>query len=61
MLRHTFITRCVEEGMNPKALQTLVGHSDYRITADIYTQIDDKFKNKEMQKVEEQLKASNFM
>lgn len=47
--------------MNQKALQTLVGHSDYRITADIYTQIDDKFKNSEMKKVEEQLKESNLI
>lgn len=47
--------------MPPKALQTIVGHSDYRITADIYTTIDDKFKNNEMQKVEEKLKASNLI
>lgn len=47
--------------MTPKALQTLVGHSDYRITADIYTQIDDNIKNNEMQRVEEQLKASNLI
>lgn len=60
-LRHTFITRCVENGMPPKVLQTLVGHSDYRITADIYTQIDDKYASNELQKVEEQLKASNLI
>ena len=47
--------------MSPKALQTLVGHSDYRITADIYTQIDDKFKNNEMQRIEEKLKAVNLI
>jgi integrase len=61
MLRHTFITRCVEQGMAPKALQTLVGHSNYSITANIYTQIDEEFKISEMKKVEEQLKASNLM
>lgn len=61
MLRHTFITRCAEEGMNPKALQILAGHSDYSITANVYTQIDEKFKNSEMQKVEEQLRASNLI
>ena len=47
--------------MPPKVLQTLVGHSDYRITADIYTQIDDEFKNNEMQRVEDQLKAMNLI
>lgn len=60
-LRHTFITRCVEQGMPQKVLQTIVGHSDYRITADIYTQIDDQYTNNEYQKAMEQLKASNLM
>lgn len=47
--------------MPQKVLQTLVGHSDYRITADIYTQIDDKYTSNEVQKVEEKLKASNLI
>lgn len=61
MLRHTFITRCAEEGMNQKALQTIVGHTDYRITSDIYTNIDDSFKNKEFNRIGERLKASNLI
>lgn len=61
MLRHTFITRCAEEGMNQKALQTIVGHTDYRITSDIYTNIDESFKNDEWQRIGERLKASNLM
>ena len=61
VLRHTFITRMVEEGINQKILQTIVGHSDYRITADIYTQIDDKFKNDEMLKTQERLRACNLI
>lgn len=60
-LRHSYISRMVEYGMPQKVLQTLVGHSDYRITADIYTQIDDKYTSNEVQKVEEKLKASNLM
>jgi integrase len=34
--RHTFGTRCSEQGMNPKDIQYLMGHADVRITLDIY-------------------------
>ena len=61
MLRHTFITRCAEQGMSPKAIQTIVGHSDYSITANIYTNLDENYKMEQMKKVEEQLKAINLM
>lgn len=61
VLRHTFITRNVEMGLPPKILQTIVGHSDYRITADIYTQIDDTYIYSEFQKSQEGLKASNLL
>ena len=61
MLRHTFITRCAEEGMNQKALQTIAGHSDYRITSDIYTQIDPVFQSNEMKRVMGSLNASNLI
>ena len=26
-LRHTFTTRCIERGMNPKTVQVFLGHS----------------------------------
>ena len=28
MLRHTFVTRCIENGINPVVLQKILGHSD---------------------------------
>lgn len=37
-LRDTFATRKVEEGMNPKILQYLMGHSSIRMTMDLYAQ-----------------------
>lgn len=51
-LRHTFITRCVENGMNQKVIQNLVGHvKGSTITADVYTSISDDFMIKELEKM----------
>lgn len=61
MLRHTFGTRCVEQGMKPKALQAIMGHSDIGITMNTYVSADEEFKAEQMQMVEEGLKAINLM
>ena len=50
-LRHTFGTRCIEAGMQPVALQRLMGHADVGITLNTYTSILSKFKNEEFGKV----------
>lgn len=50
-LRHTFATRCIEAGMRAVALQRLMGHSDVRITLNIYTSVFNKYKNSELEKV----------
>ena len=36
ILRHSFATRCNESGMNPKAVQQLLGHARATTTMDIY-------------------------
>lgn len=36
-LRHTFATRCFEEGIEPKIVQEILGHSNIAMTMDIYT------------------------
>lgn len=36
MMRHTFCTRLAEQGITPKALQSIMGHSHYSTTADVY-------------------------
>ena len=36
VLCHTFATRCIEGGMNPKTLQTILGHSNIGITMNLY-------------------------
>lgn len=35
-LRHTFATRCIEIGIDPKALSEILGHASVRITLDRY-------------------------
>lgn len=46
-LRHTYITRCAECGMNINVCQQLVGHSTPQLTMQIYTHVFDNFKRKE--------------
>ena len=35
-LRDTFCTRCIEAGMQPKTLQTIMGHTDIKMTMNLY-------------------------
>ena len=44
VLRHTFATRCIEAGMKPKTLQTILGHSNIGITMNLYV-LPQKSKN----------------
>lgn len=34
-LRHTFATRCIENGMQPQVLKTILGHSSLAMTMDL--------------------------
>ncbi|MDB7922081.1 tyrosine-type recombinase/integrase [Flavonifractor plautii] len=38
--RHTFCTRMANAGMNPKALQYIMGHANITMTLDYYTHVD---------------------
>lgn len=51
--RHTFATRCIEAGMRPKTLQTIMGHSTLSVTMDMYVHVLDEEKFKEIKKLEE--------
>lgn len=45
-LRHTYATRCIEAGMQPKTLQKLLGHSSLKTTMDRYVHVtDDSMEN----------------
>ena len=48
ILRHTFTTRMCEAGVNIKAMQEILGHSDSGTTLDIYTDATKDFKRNEI-------------
>lgn len=41
-LRHTFATRCIENGVQPKTLQKILGHSTLGTTMDLYVHVTDE-------------------
>ena len=51
-LRHTFATRCIENGMQPKVLQKIMGHSTLSVTMDLYVHVTDESKKTEMKKMD---------
>ena len=51
LLRHTFATRCIQAGMNPKALQRIMGHQKISTTLDLYVTPGDDYGIEELYKV----------
>lgn len=51
VLRHTFATRMCEAGMNLKAMQDILGHSDAETTLNIYTEATREFKHTEVERL----------
>ena len=49
--RHTFATRCVENGIENKTLSAILGHSSIQQTMDLYVHITADMKLREMDKV----------
>lgn len=56
-LRHTFATRCIEAGMQPKTLQEILGHAKIDMTMNVYVHVMEDRKNREMSSVESALKV----
>lgn len=55
-LRHTFATRCIEGGMRPKTLQTILGHKKLETTMDLYVHVTEDSKAQEISLIEEKIK-----
>lgn len=51
MLRHTFATRCIEAGVSAVALSRILGHKDIQTTLNTYTSVFNKFKEDELNKI----------
>lgn len=60
-LRHSYGTRCIESGMAPVVVQKLMGHSDISITLNTYTSVFDKFKQNEIDKVNQYYMNENLI
>jgi len=50
-LRHTFATRCIENGISMKVIQRWLGHASFKTTADIYAEVQDRFNLEESAKI----------
>ena len=50
-LRHTFATRALENGIPPKVVQDILGHSSITMTLDLYTHVLPKTKSTEILKI----------
>ena len=60
-LRHTYGTRCIEAGVAPVVVQKLMGHKDIGVTLNTYTSVFDKFKENEIDKVNQYYMNENLI
>ena len=55
-LRHSFASALLVEGVSMKAVQELLGHSDFSTTANIYSHVTDEAKTQALNKISNTLK-----
>lgn len=55
-LRHTFATRCFENGIPPRVVQDFLGHASIKMTMDLYTHVLEDTKKDEIRKIEKLFK-----
>ena len=49
--RHTFATRCIEQGMSMHTLSKIMGHSSLKVTMDLYAHVLPNTKYQELEKI----------
>lgn len=49
--RHTFATRCFENGIDAKVVQTYLGHATLKMTMDLYTHVTDEKSASDIEKI----------
>lgn len=49
--RHTFATRCFEAGIEPKTVQSYLGHATLQMTMDLYTHVMAEHQSNQMDKL----------
>ena len=52
-LRHTFATRCVEKGFDPKSLSEILGHANINTTLQNYVHPSIDLKKEQMNRLEQ--------
>lgn len=50
-LRHTFTTRLIEQNVNIKVVQDVLGHKDVKTTLDVYADVTKELKQKEFEEL----------
>ncbi len=50
-IRHTFATRCITNGIDPKTLSEILGHSDLKITLEYYFHSSLEFKKEQIDRI----------
>ena len=59
-LRHSFATRCIESGIPAVVVQKLLGHTDVGITLNVYTSVFNRYKESELEKVNDYYIDNDF-
>lgn len=49
--RHTFATRCFENGIDAKTVQSYLGHASLKMTMDLYTHVTEEMSKNEIEKI----------
>ena len=59
-LRHTFATRCIEKGIDPKVLSELLGHANISITLSLYVHPSMSHKRQSIDLLSELISSQNI-